>query len=117
MFKIRLIVKLMCFFTFCRHLVWKQFLNIPNIKLCGDLLEEEEKKILRLTMDGGNMEFVVSQGLINSLLLLQHAWTMNKEQTTRHHLLTGCYVLCNNTHADMFLQQVRYRIQLVEYRC
>ena len=92
-----------------RHLVWKQFVSVPDVKLCGDLLEEEGERILHLTMEMGNTELVVSQSLISSLLLLHQAWTTKQEQTTtqqRHHPLTACYVICNNAHTDMFVQQV-----------
>ena len=111
-----------------RHLVWKQFVSVPDVKLCGDLLEEEGERILHLTMEMGNTELVVSQSLISSLLLLHQAWTTKQEHTTtqqRHHPLTACYVICNNAHTDMFVQQVwcftvcvvYYILQCVFFNC
>lgn len=78
--------------------------------MCGDLLEEGDEKVLHLTMETGNSEFVVSQGLISSLLLLHYTWTKQELKSTQHPL-TACYIICNNTHADMFVQQVNPLIE------
>ena len=58
--------------------------------------------MLTLAADIQDVETVVSQSLLNSVLQLAHVWTKAND----YHPLTSLYTICNNTHSAIFMKQV-----------